>query len=502
MEKDIKQLIELCTQFAVKKGLCLPADEPLIRNRLLTLFQQDAPYDGTLPPLPESLVPILEEMVDYAAENNMLEMNTKTYRDLFDNKICGCLLMMQSQAQEIFARLYAESPQKATDWFYTLCRDSNYIRTFDIAKNIKYDYPSAYGTLEITINLTKPEKDPKEIEKQKAMPQTNYPKCMLCLENVGYGGRLGYPSHETLRTVPVELDGEPWYFQYSPYVYYNEHCIVFCEKHTPMTMNERKFIRLFSFLKKFPHYFIGSNTQLPVVGGSILTHEHFQGGRHQMPMEKAAPLFGFSCGDDAVSCCVVNWPMTCLRLTAAKTESILPVASKILKTWQNHSDPDCGIFAFTDGQEHNTITPIVRINRAGLYECDIVLRNNLTTDAFPLGVFHPHPDKHNIKKENIGLIEVMGLFILPGRLKTELEELAQAWVKKEEIAPENIHFSWFNSFKNRFAPQSRQEAMDLIYREVGHVCENVLKDAGVYKEDAAGRAGVKRFLAACGFEVE
>lgn len=501
MEKNIKQLIEICTQFAVKKGLCLPADEPLVRNRLLTLFQQDAPFEGTLPPLPESLVPVLEQMTDYAAENNMLEMNTKTYRDLFDNKICGCLLMMQSQAQEIFARLYAESPQKATDWFYTLCRDSNYIRTFDIAKNIKYDYSSAYGTLEITINLTKPEKDPKEIEKQKSQPQIGYPKCMLCLENVGYAGRLGYPSHETLRTIPVSLNGEPWYFQYSPYVYYNEHCIVFCREHTPMTMNEQKFVRLFSFLEKFPHYFIGSNTQLPVVGGSILTHEHFQGGRHPMPMEKAAPLFSFSCGDETVSGSVINWPMTCLRLTGAKVSSILPIAAKILKTWQNYSDPACNIFAFTDGQEHNTITPIVRINQAGLYECDIVLRNNLTTEDLPLGVFHPHPDKHNIKKENIGLIEVMGLFILPGRLKKELEELAEAWTENKAILPENVHFTWFNSFKDAMQPKNTQEAIEEIYRQVGLVCENVLKDAGVYKEDAAGRAGVKRFLCACGFEV-
>ncbi len=501
MEPDIKQLIEICTQFAIKKGLSLPADEPLIRNRLLSLFAQESPYEGSLPELPQSLVPVLEQMVDYAAENNMLEMNTKAYRDLFDNKICGCLLMPQSQAQQIFEQFYAESPQKATDWFYTLCQNSNYIRTFDVAKNIQYTYPSSYGTLEITINLTKPEKDPKEIEKQKSMPQTNYPKCMLCIENVGYAGRLGYPSHETLRTIALELNEEPWHFQYSPYVYYNEHCIVFCNEHTPMTMNEKKFVRLFAFLKKFPHYFIGSNTQLPVVGGSILTHEHFQGGCHRMPMEKAGALFSFSCGDSAVSCCVVNWPMTCLRLTAENTENLLPVAEKILTTWQNYSDPSCGIFAYTDGQEHNTITPIVRINQAGLYECDIVLRNNLTTDELPLGVLHPHPDKHNIKKENIGLIEVMGLFILPGRLKKELEELAEVWVEKNDIAPDNIHFNWFHQFKDNFSPQTQQQALNIIYQQVGSVCENVLRDAGVYKEDEAGRAGVHRFLYACGFEV-
>ncbi len=496
--KDIKQLIEICTRFAVKKGLCMKADEPLVRNRLMILFDQPSPFEGEID-IPDSLVPILEEMVDYAAENGMLEMNTPAYRAMFDTKICGCLLMMQSQAQDIFAHLYAESPQKATDWFYDLCRDVNYIRTFDIAKNIKYDYESQYGTMEITINLTKPEKDPKEIEKQKSMPQTNYPKCMLCLENIGYGGRLGYPSHETLRTVPVELDGETWYFQYSPYVYYDEHCIVFCEKHTPMTMNERKFVRLFDFINKFPHYFIGSNTQLPVVGGSILTHEHFQGGRHIMPMEKAKPLYFFDCGNKNVKAQVVDWPMTCLRLTSSDYQELIPLANHILKTWQGYSDEALNIYAFTDGNEHNTITPIARINSDGLYECDIVLRNNLTTDELPLGVYHPHPDKHNIKKENIGLIEVMGLFILPGRLKTELEDIATAWVEGRSV--ENIHKTWYESFKNTYSPKNIDDAKAHLYQLVGGVCENVLRDAGVYKEDETGRAGLKRFLEACGFGV-
>lgn len=497
---NIKECVEICTCFAVKKGLCFEADKPLIRNRLLDLFHLDSPFDGEVA-VPESIVPVLEEMTDYAAENGFIEMNTATYRAMFDTKICGCMLMMQSQAEEIFARLKENSIKEATDWFYNLCRDCNYIRTFDVAKNIKYDYESSYGTLEITVNLTKPEKDPKEIEKQKSMPQTNYPKCMLCTENVGYFGRLGYPSHETLRIIPVTLDGERWNFQYSPYVYYDEHCIVFRNEHTPMTMDEKKFVRLFDFLRQFPHYFIGSNTQLPGVGGSILTHEHFQGGRHVMPMEKAKKRFEFSCGNSKVSASVVNWPMTCLRLASSDYTEILPIANKILNTWHEYNDESLNIIAYTDGVEHNTVTPIVRINSEGKYECDIVLRNNVTTQECPLGLFHPHPDKHNIKKENIGLIEVMGLFILPGRLKDELDFIADAWLKNEDLPEGNVHSAWYNGFRNKYAPKTKEEALTHIRNEMGSVCENVLRDAGVFKEDTLGQAGLKRFLTSCGFEV-
>lgn len=498
--RDIKELIEICTQFSLKKGLSYKADLPYVRNRLMSLFHVDAPFDGEVS-VPDSIISVLEEMVDYAAENNMLEMNTAAYRAMFDTKICGCMLMMQSQVQDNFKCLSNQSTEKATDWFYELCKDVNYIRTADVAKNILYDYESSYGTMEITINLTKPEKDPKEIEKQKSMPQTNYPKCMLCLENVGYEGRLGYPSHETLRTIPITLDNEEWNFQYSPYVYYDEHCIVFCSEHTPMTMNEKKFVRLFDFIKQFPHYFIGSNTQLPVVGGSILTHEHFQGGRHIMPMEKADDLYTFDCKNSNIKASVVNWPMTCIRLSSEDYNELIPVANHILKTWQNYSDESLNIFAFTDGNEHNTITPITRINSKGLYECDIVLRNNLTTDELPLGVYHPHPDKHNIKKENIGLIEVMGLFILPGRLKNELDEIANKWLNNEDIDKASVHYDWYNSFRNSYSPKNYDDAKEYIYNLVGGVCENVLRDAGVFKEDEKGRDGLKRFLNACGFEV-
>ena len=498
--KNIKELVEICTQFSVKKGLCLEPDMPYVRNRLMSLFKLDSMFEGEVE-IPDSIIPVLEEMVDYAAENGMLEMNTAAYRAMFDTKICGCMLMMQSQAQEIFKKLYEESPEKATNWFYDLCRDINYIRTYDVAKNIKYDYESSYGLMEITINLTKPEKDPKEIEKQKSMPQTNYPKCMLCLENVGYEGRLGYPSHETLRTIPITLDNETWNFQYSPYVYYDEHCIVFCSEHTPMTMNRRKFVRLFDFIKLFPHYFIGSNTQLPVVGGSILTHEHFQGGRHVMPMETAADLYTFDCKEEGVKASIVNWPMTCIRLASKDCDKVIKVASHVLETWQNYSDESLNIFAFTDGDEHNTITPIARINKDGLYECDIVLRNNLTTEEFPLGVYHPHPDKHNIKKENIGLIEVMGLFILPGRLKQELDDIANKWLDNEDIDKNSVHYAWYNSFRNEYQPKNFEDAKKYIDNLIGNVCENVLRDAGVFKEDEKGREGLKKFLITCGFEV-
>ncbi len=500
MKREINELIEICTQFALKKGLCYKADLPIVRNRLLSLFKQSTPYDGAVE-VPDSIVPTLEEMVDYAAENNMLEMNTAAYRAMFDTKICACMLMMQSQVQDNFASLYNQSPQKATDWFYKLCTDVNYIRTHDIAKNICYDYESSYGKLEITINLTKPEKDPKEIQMQKLMPQTNYPKCMLCLENVGYEGRLGYPSHETLRTIPITLDNEQWNFQYSPYVYYNEHCIVFCSEHSPMTMNRRKFVRLFDFIKQFPHYFIGSNTQLPGVGGSILTHEHFQGGRHTMPMDNAETLFEFNCKKDGVKAEIVNWPMTCIRLIGKNCDDIIDVGAHILESWQNYNDESLNIIAYTDGQEHNTVTPITRLDKDGNYICDIVLRNNITSEEYPLGVYHPHPDKHNIKKENIGLIEVMGLFILPGRLKTELEELANLWVENKDADKNSVHYAWYNSFRNTFTPKNTKEALEKIYLLVGDVCENVLRDAGVYKEDELGRAGLKRFLTHCGFEV-
>lgn len=496
----IEQLIEICTQFAVKKGLCFEQDKYLVRNKLMTIFNTFNVWEGEVE-VPESIIPVLEQMTDIANEMGLLEMNTKTFRDMFDTKICACMLMMQSQAEQEFKKRLTISAKEATDWFYAFCCDSNYIRTHDIAKNIKYDFASEYADFEVTINLTKPEKDPVELERQRRMPQTNYPKCMLCIENVGYPGRLGYPSHETLRVIPITLGGDTWYFQYSPYVYYNEHCIVFQKNHSPMTMDRNKFIRLFDFLDQFPHYFIGSNTQLPIVGGSILAHEHFQGGKHVMPMDNAKEKFSFDCGNTEVSACIINWPMSTIRLKSKSRELLTDLGEHIYNVWRNYNDSECNIVSFSDGEEHNTITPISRLNSLGEYELDVVLRNNLTSDDLPLGIYHPHPDKHHIKRENIGLIEVMGLFILPGRLKTELDYIAQTWADKKDLEKDNIHFEWFESFKNNITPSTKKEALEYIYQQVGFVCENVLRDAGVYKEDACGQEGLKRFLLACGFKL-
>ncbi len=497
---QIEQLIEICAQFAVKKGLCFASDKYLVRNKLMSIFDTFNVWEGEVD-VPDSIISVLEEMTDIANEMGLLEMNTKTFRDMFDTKICACMLMMQSQAEEEFEKRLKISAKEATDWFYALCCDSNYIRTFDIAKNIKYPYTSDYGEFEITINLTKPEKDPVELERQRRMPQTNYPKCMLCIENIGYPGRLGYPSHETLRVIPITLGGDKWYFQYSPYVYYNEHCIVFQKNHSPMTMDRNKFIRFFDFLDQFPHYFIGSNTQLPIVGGSILAHEHFQGGKHVMPMDNASVKYTFDCGDANVFTRVINWPMPTIRLTSKNREALTNLGEHIYNVWKNHSDSECNIVPFSDGEEHNTITPIARFASSGEYELDVVLRNNLTSEEFPLGIYHPHPDKHHIKRENIGLIEVMGLFILPGRLKAELDEIAQKWIDNQSLESDNIHFDWFEGFKNDIVPKDKAAALEYIYLKVGTVCEDVLRDAGVYKEDATGQEGLKRFLLACGFKL-
>lgn len=497
---QIEKLIKICTEFAVEKGLCPAEDKYIVTNRLMTLFNVTDVYTGEVK-VPESILDVLEQMTDYAQEHGFLEMNTKTYRDMFDTKICGCMIMMQSQVQAVFNEKLKNSVKEATDWFYDFCCKSNYIRTRDIAKNINYDYASSYGNFEITINLTKPEKDPVELERQRKLPQTDYPKCMLCLENIGYPGRLGYPSHETLRVIPITLDNQTWYFQYSPYVYYNEHCIVFNETHSPMTMDRNKFVRLFDFLDTFPHYFIGSNTQLPIVGGSILVHEHFQGGNHKMPMDSAKTKYKFNCKVDDVDAEIIDWPMATIRLTSKDRDKLTDLAETIRSTWETYENKECNIVPFTGETLHNTITPITRLVDKNKYQIDIVLRNNLTSDELPLGIYHPHPDKHNIKRENIGLIEVMGLFILPGRLKKELDLLAECWVSNQDLPDDNIHYNWFNSFKSSAAPKDKDAALKLIYQQMGSVCENVLRDAGVFKEDTTGENGLKDFLRKCNFDL-
>lgn len=503
MNQVLSYHIEICVQYAVKKGLCEKADQYMLRNRLMELFHTTQPYDGTVESVPENIGETLSILCDYAAEQGLLEMNTATYRELLDNCITGAMLMPPSQVQQKFAQKYTQSPKAATDWFYTLCRDCNYIRTNEIARNVIYPYESKYSTFEITINLTKPEKDPREIERQKSLPQTGYPKCPLCLENVGYAGRLGWSPRQVLRTIPLTLAGENWNLQYSPYVYYNEHCIVLSSEHKPMTLNETSFVRMFDFLEQFPHYFIGSNAPLPIVGGSILSHEHYQGGSYTMPMEKARSLFPIKNSEfKNVHGNVLSWPMTALRFSSNNRYTLTKLAMTLMQAWKGYSDPSCDILCRTDEIAHNAVTPIARINSGGEFELDLVLRNNRTSAEHPLGIFHPHADKHHIKKENIGLIEVMGLFILPGRLKPELEEMSKLLCNNSPIPEKlSVHAPWLESLRSKYPMQANEIlAMELLKDEVGKVCAGVLQDAGVYKENEAGRAGLLRFLATCGFE--
>ena len=495
---DIYTCIETCVQYALKNGLCMPEDEYYVRNGLLALFKLDAPQPVELAEIPQSIAETYEQMTNYAAEQGLLELNTPVYREIFDNQIGDRLLMPPSQVISLFNEYYKKlGPQAATDWFYSLCRNSNYIRTAEIARNIFYKAPCEYGEAEITINLTKPEKDPQEIARQAAAKQLDYPKCQLCIENEGYAGRINHPPRRLLRTIPLTLNNEDWYFQYSPYVYFNEHCIAFSKEHTPMEINRATFERLFDFLEIFPHYFIGSNAGLPIAGGSILSHLHFQGGRYQLPMMKADKLREFASIDPEVSLEQLHWPMPALHLSGTNRKAVAEYAEKITLAWESYSDPDLGILARTDSP-HNTITPIARLDD-GIYTLDLVLRNNRTNDQFPLGIFHPHPCRHHIKRENIGLIEVMGLFILPGRLKEELAEVAK-YIEGKEYNRDKIekHRQWADSFKEKYAAGTPNGAQELIRLELAKLCMLLLSDAAVYKDTSQGQAGLEKFLTSCG----
>lgn len=495
---DIYTCIETCVQFALHNGLCMPEDEHYVRNGLLALFKLDAPEAAVCPEIPQCIAEIYEHMTNYAAEHGLLEINTPVYREIFDNAIGDRMLMPPSQIISLFNEYYKKlGPQAATDWFYALCRHSNYIRTAEIARNIVYKAPSEYGEAEITINLTKPEKDPKEIERQAAAKQLEYPKCQLCIENVGYAGRINHPPRRLLRVIPIMLNNEEWYFQYSPYVYFNEHCIAFSKTHTPMEISRATYERLFDFLELFPHYFIGSNAGLPIAGGSILSHLHFQGGRYQLPMFKAGVLREFRSIDGGVSLSQLKWPMPVLRLKGISREAVAAYAEKITLAWENYSDPDLGILAKTTAP-HNTITPIARLDGQGGYILDLVPRNNLTSEQFPLGIFHPHPCRHHIKRENIGLIEVMGLFILPGRLKEELSELAK-YMRGEAFDKKKAqkHLEWAQAFKDGYENSAPGEAENRIRLELARLCMLLLSDAAVYKDTPQGHAGLEKFLNTC-----
>ena len=408
----------------------------------------------------------------------------------------GRLTPRPSQVIRAFRTRYEESPEAATDWYYQFSQDTDYILRYRIAKDVKWVAPTPYGDLDITINLSKPEKDPRAIAAAKTAPQGGYPKCQLCRENEGYAGRMNHPARQNHRIIPITIDGKDWFFQYSPYVYYNEHCIVFNGAHVPMKIDRSAFRKLLDFVKQFPHYFVGSNADLPIVGGSILSHDHFQGGRYTFAMEKAPVEKEVSFpGFEDVECGIVKWPMSVIRLRSADDDRLVDLAEKILTTWRGYTDEAAFIFAETDGEPHNTITPIARM-RDGKFELDLVLRNNITTEEYPLGVYHPHQELHHIKKENIGLIEVMGLAVQPSRLKGELADLADAFVEGRDIrADETLekHNHWAEELKTRYT-FTKENAMDILQKEVGVVFATVLEHAGVYKCTDEGRTAFLRFI--------
>ena len=490
----IETCIDSLIAYALQKDLAQPEDTVVLRNRILDILRKDD-YAPSEEPLISDLEAILAGLLDYACANGLCDDNI-TARDIFDTRIMGCLTPMPREIVRTFREKYAVSPREATDWYYALSCDTDYIRRYRIAKDIRWKYESRYGDLDITINLSKPEKDPKAIAAAKNAPQSGYPKCQLCRENEGYAGRMNHPARANHRIVPVTIGGKNWFLQYSPYVYYNEHCIVFNAEHVPMVIDRAAFQKLLDFVTAFPHYFVGSNADLPIVGGSILSHEHFQGGHYTFPMEKAAVDTPVTFrGYEDIRAGLVNWPMSVIRLDGRDPNRLADLAEKILTAWRGYTDEAAFIFAETDGEPHNTITPIARM-RDGKFELDLVLRNNLTTEEYPLGVYHPHQELHHIKKENIGLIEVMGLAVLPSRLKGELAALADALVEGRDIRADEAlekHADWAEELKTRYT-FTRENAMGILQKEVGVVFAKVLEHAGVYKCTDEGRAAFLRFI--------
>lgn len=528
-EKTVGLYVRSLLAYGRKQGLLCGADEIYARNRLLDCLHcsdyEDAETGEALfpagEPAEEALPEILSGLCDYAAEQGFLPEDTVTQRDLFDTRLMDCLMPRPGEVIRQFEALCAGNPEEATDYFYRLSQDSNYIRRDRIRKDLKWKTQTPYGALDITINLSKPEKDPRDIAAAKKMKQSGYPKCLLCVDNEGYAGRTDYPARENHRIIPLSLCGEEWGFQYSPYVYYREHCIVLNRKHTPMKISEDTFRKLFAFVRRFPHYMLGSNADLPIVGGSILTHDHFQGGRYEFPMAKAETELSLCVPERylGVQAVIVKWPMPVLRLSGKDPDAICTLAGEILVAWRAYTDEAAMVFAETGGEPHNTITPIARI-RNGVYELDLVLRNNLTTKEHPLGLYHPHAKLHHIKKENIGLIEVMGLAVLPARLRTEMQALlalllrlrgektadadflsavSAALLQNETLAK---HAAWVMEWLPGLSREafSETELWAVLENEIGKVFCEVLEDAGVYRCDKEGRAAFLRFLKTVGLE--
>lgn len=494
--KDINSLIAQLVQYGKEKGLVAKEDEIYTINRLLEILHLDE-YKETVCEEEMKLEDILAQIMDWAYENGVMQENSVVYRDLFDTKLMGALVPAPSVVIKKFRELYKESPKKATDFYYDFSCNTDYIRRYRIAKDRKWKAETEYGTLDITINLSKPEKDPKAIAAAKNAKQSAYPKCLLCKENEGYAGRINHPARQSHRIMPVEIDGKPWGFQYSPYVYYNEHCILFNKEHTPMKIDESAFRKLLDFIRQFPHYFIGSNADLPIVGGSILAHEHFQGGHYEFAMERAGIKKEITIpGFEQIEAGIVNWPMSVIRIRHTDAGLLVKAASHILESWRKYTDEDFFIYAQTDGEPHNTITPIARM-RDGKYEFDLVLRNNITTKEHPLGVFHPHQELHHIKKENIGLIEVMGLAVLPARLKNEMKRLGEFIVAGKDISSDEElakHADWVETFIDSYDSVTEENVEEILQKEIGEVFKKVLEHAGVYKNTKQGMEGFMRFI--------
>ncbi|CVI73433.1 Galactose-1-phosphate uridylyltransferase [Clostridiales bacterium CHKCI001] len=485
----------------VKYGLdseLLPVEEKIYAtNQILEVMQLEEYAEPEQELGDVNLEETLKELMDYAYETGVLKENSVVYRDLFDTKLMNCLMPRPSQVIQKFKEKYSISPEEATDYYYKLSQDSDYIRRYRVCKDIKWLTATEYGELDVTINLSKPEKDPKAIAAAKLMKQSGYPKCLLCKENEGYAGRVNHPARQNHRIIPITINGADWGFQYSPYVYYNEHCIVFCGEHVPMKIDKSTFRKLFDFVKLFPHYFLGSNADLPIVGGSILTHDHFQGGHYEFAMAKAPieKTIRFA-GYEDVEAGIVKWPMSVIRIRHKDENRLIELADIILKSWRGYTDEAAFIFAETDGQPHNTITPIAR-KKGDTYELDLVLRNNITTEEHPLGVYHPHAELHHIKKENIGLIEVMGLAVLPARLKDEMKELGEYILAGKDIRSNETlkkHADWVDEFLPQYKTINADTIDGILKDEIGKVFAKVLEHAGVYKRDEAGQDAFMRFI--------
>ena len=530
--------IRALVKYGLDTGLVEKEDEIFTTNKLLELFELDEMKEENGEDVSEAvgsagvdkLEEILGEMLDYAHEAGIMPEDDITHRDLFDTKIMSMLMPRPSEVIKKFHEQYEKSPREATDFFYKLSQDSDYIRRYRIVKDQKWVAPTKYGDLDITINLSKPEKDPKAIAAAKLAKQSGYPKCLLCMENVGYAGRVNHPARQNHRIIPVTIQDSRWGFQYSPYVYYNEHCIVFNGEHVPMKIEHGTFCKLFDFVKQFPHYVVGSNADLPIVGGSILSHDHFQGGHYEFAMAKAPVEKTFTVkGYEDVEAGIVNWPMSVIRLSGEDTERLIALADHILESWREYTDEEAFIYAYTDNEPHNTITPIARkrgdkfelsrcissgdtraqhlqdrcersvceSDRNGKYELDLVLRNNITTEEHPLGVYHPHAKLHHIKKENIGLIEVMGLAVLPARLKGEMEQLSETILTGKDIRSDEVlekHADWVEEFLPKYEKIDEENVNDILRIEIGLVFMQVLEDAGVYKRTKEGQEAFMRFV--------